>query len=127
MGCQGTARRQDVFCQLFPGLRYPAQYDREMKMTTWHVLVMGDGVQANRITRDIQEAFAPIYIELGQPAACAVFSVNDIEKNIVLAYFTPEAAELAGGFGATPCDPPAQTGGIGLLVGREYARAKYFG
>lgn len=45
----------------------------------------------------------PLYIASGQPVDMAVFSRYDLAKNVVTAYFSPNAKTLAEAFGATPC------------------------
>lgn len=87
-------------------------------MGQWHSKELGDGTQALAPSQQIMEAFIPTFQALGQPFDMAVFSRNDLERNVVTAYFSPAASALAKAFGATVCDKPNRDG-LGLLVGDQ--------
>lgn len=86
-------------------------------MTLWCSKDLGDGVQAFAPTKEIQNVFLPLFAASGQPIDMSVFSLYDLEKNIVTAYFSPGAAALAKMFGASPCEKPRNEGRLSLLVG----------
>ena len=69
--------------------------------------------------------FRPIFTASGRPARMAVFSHYNRRANLVTAYFSPGAAELAAFFDAKPCDKPPSEG-IGLLVGDARCWEIYF-
>ena len=85
-------------------------------MQTWHSKALGDGAAAAAPSIRIQQMFRPLFTASGRPARMAVFSHYNRRANVVTAYFSPEATELAAFFDAKPCaKPPGE--GIGLLVG----------
>ena len=88
-------------------------------MTQWYSKDLGDGRQAFAPTKEIQSAFVPMFIAAGQPIDMAVFSRNDLERNIVTVYFSPGASMLAKIFGASPCEKPKKENELGLLVGDQ--------
>jgi|SRR5579859_2563631 len=94
-------------------------------MTTWYCKALGDGAAAFEPTRQIQNAFLPLFSAAGQPIDMAVFSRNDIEANVVTVYFSPGASQLATMFGATPCKKPSSDD-IGLLAGDDRCRHLLF-
>ena len=88
-------------------------------MTQWYSKDLGDGIDANAPSSQIQEAFRPLFAATGQPTDMAVFSWYDLEKNMVTVYFSPGASALAKMFGATPCEKPKKEGRLSLLVGDQ--------
>ena len=69
--------------------------------------------------------FPPIFLASGRPARMAVFSHYNRRANVVTAYFSPAAVQLAAFFNAKPCaKPPSE--GIGLLVGDPRCWEIYF-
>ena len=88
-------------------------------MLQWFSKDLGDGVAAFAPSSEIQKAFLPVFAAAGQPTNMAVFSLYDLEKNMVTVYFSPGAAALAEMFGATPCEKPKREGGLSLLVGDQ--------
>jgi hypothetical protein len=88
-------------------------------MTQWYSKDIGDGSQAFAPTKEIHSAFIPMFIAAGQPIDMAVFSCNDLKRNIVTVYFSPGASALAEMFGARPCEKPKKENELGLLVGDQ--------
>jgi hypothetical protein len=87
-------------------------------MDTWYSKDLGDGVDAYAPTKQIQDAFVPLFSAAGCPVDMAVFSRYDLRKNVVTVYFSPSASQLAGAFGAVPCGKPTREE-LGLLVGDQ--------
>ena len=85
-------------------------------MSTWYSINLGDGIAAYEPSSKIQEAFTPFFIAAGCPHDMAVFSRYDLKENIVTAYFSPSAYEIARLFNATPCEKPSRHR-LGLLIG----------
>jgi len=92
---------------------------------TWFSKALGDGVEAYAPSTRILDAFESVYMAADQPPNMAVFSRYELPSNIVMVYFTPEAANLALTHGATPCEKPSSEG-IGLLAGDYNAWQTYF-
>ena len=90
-------------------------------MSTWYSTDLGDGVEAQAPTLQIQQAYTALEIATTLPASCAVFSYYDRERNIVTAYFSPTASELAMAFGAIPCARPEKREGFVLSIGSMHA------
>lgn len=88
-------------------------------MTQWYSKDLGDGIDANAPSGQIQEAFLPLFAAAGQPTDMAVFSRYDLKKNVVTVYFAPGAAALAKIFDAKPCEKPKNEGRLSLLVGDQ--------
>ena len=88
-------------------------------MTRWYSKNIGDGIKAYEPSKQIQEAFPPLFTAAGTPVSMAVFSRYDLETNVVTVYFSPEAAELAQIFSATPCEKPSFENSLGLLAGDQ--------
>ena len=88
-------------------------------MSTWYAVELGDGIQAYEPSHRIQELFTPIFVAAGCPFDMAVFSRYDFDKNIVTAYFSPSAHEVAKLFKATPCEKPSRYSPdrLALLIG----------
>ena len=84
-------------------------------MVKWSSKVLGDGIEAFAPTREIQEAFLPLFAACGQPTNMAVFGRT--EKGIEVVYFSPGAAALAEKFGAKECEKPKRENHLSLLVG----------
>jgi hypothetical protein len=94
-------------------------------MESWYSKALGDGAAAFAPSVRIQKMFPPLFTALGQPSRMAVFSRHDRRANVVTAYFSPAAAQLAAFFDATPCEKPPSDG-IGLLVGDARCWEIYF-
>jgi hypothetical protein len=94
-------------------------------MTTWYCKALGDGGQAFEPSRQIQETFLPLFAAAGNPPDMAVFSLYDVDANVVTAYFSPGASDIARMFGAQPCKKPTSER-IGLLVGDARAWDLFF-
>jgi hypothetical protein len=88
-------------------------------MTQWFSKELGNGVEANAPSTQIQQAFVPLFAVHGHPIDMAVFSRHDLEKNIVTAYFSPGAEDLAKVFNAKKCEKPKKEGNLSLLVGDQ--------
>jgi len=88
-------------------------------MNQWYSKELGDGVEANAPSHEIQEAFFPLFAASGNKTDMAVFSRYDLEKNLVTVYFSPGASVLAKMFGAQICEKPIKENGLGLLVGDQ--------
>lgn len=95
-------------------------------MTQWYSKDLGDGIDANAPSGQIQDAFLPLFAAAGQPTDMAVFSRYDLEKNIVTVYFSPGASALAKMFCATPCEKPKKEGRLSLLVGDQRCLKLFF-
>ena len=94
-------------------------------MERWYSKALGDGAAAFAPSMRIQQMFPPLFAALGQPSRMAVFSRHDRRANLVTAYFSPAAAQLAAFFGAAPCNKPSSEG-IRLLVGDARCWDIYF-
>lgn len=88
-------------------------------MTRRYSKDLGDGIDANARSGQIQEAFLPLFAAADQPTDMAVFSRYDLERNIVTVYFSPGTSALAKLFGAMPCEKPKKEGRLSLLVGDQ--------
>jgi hypothetical protein len=88
-------------------------------MNQWYSKDLGDGIEANAQSNAIQNAFRPLFTGAGQPIGMAVFSRYENEKNVVTAYFSPDAATLAKLFDAHACEKPKMENRLGLLVGDQ--------
>lgn len=96
-------------------------------MTTWYSKDLGDGIEANAPSTQIQEAFIPLFAAAGNPVDMAVFSRYDRQANVVTVYFSPSAEQLAAIFGAAPCEKPKMEGRLALLVGDQRAIDFHYG
>jgi hypothetical protein len=88
-------------------------------MTTWYSKSLGDGMWAPALFAQIEEAFRLPYERAGKPIEMAVFTRNENEGRLhceVIAYFSPESAEIARKFEAEPCAKPGRAG-LNLLAG----------
>jgi hypothetical protein len=94
-------------------------------MESWYSKALGDGAAAFAPSMRIQKMFPPLFAALGQPSRMAVFSRHDRRANVVTAYFSPAAAQLAAFFGAQPCEKPPSDD-IRLLVGNRRCWEIYF-
>jgi len=105
----------------------------------WHSKELGDGMQAFAPTNLMLQAFMNRAIELARsglqwPDGAALFSKYDLRRNVVTAYITPEAGDLAAALGFKPCEKPDRGAdlhdSIGMLFGSQaaweihYPRAK---
>jgi len=96
-------------------------------MTIWYSKKIGDGIEAQLSTKEIQDSFSLLFIKAGQPKEMAVFSRYDLEANVVTVYFTPAAKTLALKFDATSCNMPSKDGRLGLIAGYQSAVDFYYG
>ena len=95
-------------------------------MASWHSKELGDGVEANKPTREIQKAFLTLTIARRYSSDAAVFSRYDLETNVVTIYFTPSAELLAKKFGAVPCEKPIPKKGFSLIAGDDSTWEAHF-
>ena len=95
-------------------------------MASWYSKELGDGVEANKSTKEIQEAFLTLAMAGRCSSDVAVFSRYDLETNVVTVYFTPSAELLAKKFGAVPCEKPIPEEGFGLSAGDAMALEVHF-
>jgi hypothetical protein len=84
-------------------------------MPAWFSKNLGNGMVAYTPTREIMNAFTPLFTAAGLPVEMAVFSGNDQQGNVIV-YFSPSASDLAKMFGAQPSEKPPREG-LSLLVG----------
>ncbi len=90
-------------------------------MNRWYRVSLGDGMMAPTPTAEIEEAFLPVFAAAGSPPEMAVFIRPESEGRLhceVIAYFSPDAQDVALAFDAEPCQKPAPAG-LGLLAGGE--------
>jgi hypothetical protein len=101
----------------------------------WYSRELGDGMQAFAPTNAIQQIFMNRAIELARagrewPGGAALFSRYDLRRNVVTAYITPEAGDLAVILGFEPCDKPDRGvdihDSIGMLFGTQTAWEIHF-
>lgn len=95
-------------------------------MTQWYSKVLGGGVAARIPSQKIHLSYLSHAIAHGQESGAAVFCRMDLHDNLVTAYFTPEAANLAAQFGAAPCAKPERVGRLSLLAGSSGDWSKHF-
>ncbi len=88
---------------------------------SWYAKELGNGMVAQEPSNNIMEAFLPVFAAKGSPVEMAVFSHYDRHADVVTAYFSPAARELAERFSASPCDKPIFGEDLGLLVGDQRA------
>ncbi len=72
------------------------------------------------VCAEIEETFQPLFESAGKPADMAIF-VRREEGSLhceVIAYFSPEAGNVADSFDALPCAKPSRKG-LELLAGDE--------
>ena len=89
-------------------------------MNSWFAKSIGDGMWAPIVCAEIEEKFQPLFESAGEPADMAVF-VRREEGSLhceVIAYFSPEAGNVAGIFDAEGCAKPSCEG-LELLAGDE--------
>lgn len=60
------------------------------------------------------------------PIDMAVFTRYDLDRNVVTAYFSPRASELARIFGAGPCEKPTRDKRLSLSCGDAQAWDHFF-
>lgn len=90
-------------------------------MPTWFSKDLGDGMQAFTPTGVIQTTFFPMFAAAGCPIDMAVFTRYDLDRNVVTAYFSPSASQLARIFGAQPCEKPTRDEHLSLSCGDQRA------
>ena len=100
-------------------------------MSTWYEKKLGNGIEAFEPTKQIQDAWYAAYLAASavsgkQPYEMAVFSHHAPRADMVTAYFTPGASELALRFGATACAKPLWDDCLGLMCGDVRALDIYF-
>ncbi len=89
-------------------------------MNSWFAKSVGDGMWAPIVCAEIEEKFQPVFESAGKPADMAVF-VRREEGSLhceVIAYFSPEAGNVAEVFDAEACAKPSREG-LELLAGDE--------
>ncbi len=72
------------------------------------------------VCAEIEEKFQPLFESAGKPVGMAVFVLRE-EGSLhceVIAYFSPEAGNVADAFDALPCVRPSRDG-LELLAGDE--------
>ena len=92
----------------------------------WTSVALGDGVDANMSSGQIQDAYMGLHVLGKITPDFAVFTYYDLRVSVVTAYFSPTAASLGQTFGALPCDPPTDKEGFSLLVGDARSRSLLF-
>jgi hypothetical protein len=88
-------------------------------MKSWYSTSLGDGMMAGTPSAEIEELFRKKFEAAGGPPEMAVFTRPESEGRLyceVIAYFSPEAGEVARAFDAEPCEKPERAG-LGLLAG----------
>jgi hypothetical protein len=88
----------------------------EEHMKSWFSSELGNNASAYEPTAQIQKAFKTLFMDTGFPQDMAIFSVNDLEKDMVTVYFTPSAHIIAKLFNACLCNKPS-INGLDLLCG----------
>ncbi len=89
-------------------------------MNSWFAKSIGDGMWAPMVCAEIEEKFQPLFESAGKPVGMAVFVLRE-EGSLhceVIAYFSPEAGNVADAFDALPCVRPSRDG-LELLAGDE--------
>ena len=94
-------------------------------MGQWYCKSLGSLQNAVSATVELQDAFLPFFVSIGQSKHAAIFFSSDKEDGVGFAYFTPEAAALGSQLGASPCEKPSCEG-ISLLVGDQSAIQHFF-
>ena len=92
----------------------------------WSSVTVGDGIDAQGPTTRIQQAYTALELATTLPTDCAVFSFYDLGANVETIYFSPSALQLGKSFGATPCEPPENKEGFGMLIGSQSAWSQLF-
>lgn len=92
---------------------------------SWYSKELGDGVEAFKPTDTFQQAFFAWSMSLAKqgrqlPPGAALFSKYDLQRNIVTAYITPEAAMVAQTLGFAESPKPTIED-LGLLFGSPQA------
>ena len=95
-------------------------------MANWYSKELGDGIEAHKPTKEIQDAFHILSMIERCSSDAAVFSQDDSEANMITVYFTPSAELLAKRFRAVPCKKPIPKKGFGLSVGDARAMKVHF-
>ena len=93
----------------------------EESILSWYSKELGNGMAAQEPSNKIMEEFLLLFAAKGNPVEMAVFSHYDRHADVVTAYFSPGAKELAERFAASPCKKPTFGDGTGLLVGDQRA------
>ncbi len=98
-------------------------------MDLWYSKSIGDGMWAPSTSGQIVEIFLPMFEQAGKPAGMAVFTRSESEGRLhceVIAYFSPEAGEVARQCEARPCGKPVRDG-LTLLAGDQESWSALFG
>lgn len=85
----------------------------------WYTLNLGDAMLAGEAVEHIRDIFQARHAPNAGAKELAVFIRHESEGRLhcqVVAYFTPDAAEIAKELGAYPCLQPAADG-LSLLAG----------
>lgn len=94
----------------------------------WFSASLGDAQTAVMACREIENAFAPLFMAAGRSPELAVFTRSESEGRLhceVTVYFSPAAQALAEQFGAWPCSRPASAG-LDMLAGAMASWALLF-
>jgi hypothetical protein len=89
-------------------------------VNSWFAKHIGDGMWAPMVCAEIEEKFQPLFESAGKPIEMAIF-VRREEGDVhceVIAYFSPEAGNVAEVFDAETCAKPSREG-LELLAGDE--------
>lgn len=88
-------------------------------MQQWKSANFGNKLEAKEPSLKIQLDFVVAFKAAGQPLDMVVFSSYDATQDVVTAYFSPRASDLADLFGGTPCEKPELTDELLLLSGDQ--------
>ena len=101
--------------------------ERVKTMSQWFRKDLGNGMYAQAPTREMQTAFMQVFLRVPVGSGRAMFSRYDLASDNVEVYFTPEAADVALQFNATPCSKPDVSElRISLLCGDGHDIAIHF-
>lgn len=97
-------------------------------MEGWQKSEMGDGVESQAPGNGLMQEVMAYGVSVdGQiPSGFGVFSYYDRERNVVIWYFSPDAAFLAKKYGGAPCEKPTAQKGFSLLVGNQMSTTIHF-
>jgi hypothetical protein len=91
-------------------------------VATWYSRDVGDGDIGFKPVRRIFETF---FKATNLRSDMALFSVYDVERNVVRVYLSPACYSVAHAIGAKPCDKPDPEG-LSLLYGHSGAWSAFF-
>ena len=95
-------------------------------MASWYSKDLGDGIQAQKPTAEIRNAWETLRVARRISSDAAVFSRYDLETNVHTVYFTPSAELLAKDIGAMPCEKPDPKKDFSLIAGEDGAWEAHF-